>query len=134
LLTGGAIAAYTLSDRYAVTTLGMPPLVQYPLTVVWLTALLTPFAVRRRDDVRDVWRAHRSAVVGVSLISTVAYVLVLVALSFAPVSFVAPTRELSIVVAVALGARVLGEVDVRRRLVAAGAVVAGVALLTASLV
>ncbi len=132
-LTGSAIAAYTLSDRYAVTTLGMPPLVQYPMTVVALTALLSPFAVRRRDDVRAIWRAHRSAVVGVAVISTVAYVLVLVALTFAPVSFVAPARELSIVIAVALGARVLGEVDVRRRFVAAGVVVAGIALLTVSL-
>ncbi|MEX0990210.1 MAG: EamA family transporter [Actinomycetota bacterium] len=133
LLTGGAIASYTLSDRYAVTALGMPPVVQYPLTVVMLTAVLTPFAARRRAEVRMVCRAYRGAVVRVAIISTLAYMLVLTALSFAPVSFVAPARELSIVVAVALGARVLGEVDVRRRLVAAGAIVAGIAVLTLSL-
>ncbi|MEX2275172.1 MAG: DMT family transporter [Actinomycetota bacterium] len=133
LLTGAAIASYTLTDRRSVTTLGIPPLVVFPLTQLALTALLTPSAWRRRAEVAGVWRDHRRTIVAVSVISATAYLLVLTALTFAPVSYVAPARELSIVVAVLLGARVLGEVDVRRRLVAAGAVSAGVVALTIGL-
>jgi len=56
---------------------------------------------------------------------------VLVALTIAPVSLVAPGREASIVIAALLGTRVLGEGDVRRRLVAAGVILAGIACLAA---
>ena len=133
LLTGGAIACYTLTDRRAVTTLGVPPLVQFPLSQFVVTVLLTPSAWHRRDEVGTVWRAHRATIVLVSILAAAAYLLVLTALTFAPVTYVAPARELSIVVAVLLGARVLGEVDLRRRLLAASAVSAGVIALTVGL-
>lgn len=55
--------------------------------------------------------------------------LVLWALTLAPVSLVAPTREVSIVLGAALGASLLGEPAGIRRVAAAIAVVAGIALL-----
>jgi drug/metabolite transporter (DMT)-like permease len=55
--------------------------------------------------------------------------LVLWALQLAPVSLVAPAREVSIVIGAALGARMLGEPAGTRRLIAAIAVVLGIALL-----
>ncbi len=62
-------------------------------------------------------------------LSALAYVLVLYALERAPVSYVAPAREVSIVVGAALGVGVLSEADGARRLAAAGAIVAGLAAL-----
>jgi hypothetical protein len=55
-----------------------------------------------------------------------AYLLVLTALVFTPVSYVAPAREISILFGTILGARLLAEGDPTRRLLAASGMVAGV--------
>jgi hypothetical protein len=46
-----------------------------------------------------------------------------------PVSYIAPARELSILIGAVIGVRVLSEGDVRRRLLAAGAIARGVSAL-----
>ena len=56
----------------------------------------------------------------------------LVALTMAPVSVVAPGREASIVVASLLGTHVLGEGDPGRRAAAAVAILGGIACLALS--
>ncbi|MGZ4276250.1 MAG: hypothetical protein ACXVFK_06075 [Solirubrobacteraceae bacterium] len=66
-----------------------------------------------------------------SVVYPLAYILVLVALTLAPVSLVAPGREASIVIAALLGARVLGEGEAGRRTGAALVILAGVACLAA---
>ena len=78
---------------------------------------------------RDAWRHDRRAILGVGILSPLAYILVLVALTLAPVSVVAPGREASIVFATLLGAHVLKEGDRARRLTAALVIVAGIACL-----
>jgi drug/metabolite transporter (DMT)-like permease len=55
-----------------------------------------------------------------------AYILVLTAMQFTPVSYVAPAREISILIGTAMGVRLLGETDAPRRLAGAGAMVLGV--------
>jgi hypothetical protein len=57
------------------------------------------------------------------------YVLVLTALVFAPVSHVAPAREIGILVGTLMGGRLLAEGGVRRRMLASGLMVAGIAAL-----
>jgi hypothetical protein len=52
-----------------------------------------------------------------------------VALVFSPVSYIAPARELSILIGVTLGSRLLLEGDIPRRLLAAGAIMMGVIFL-----
>ncbi|HEX2728201.1 MAG TPA: DMT family transporter [Rubrobacteraceae bacterium] len=129
LLTGGFIAAYTLWDKHAVSALLIPPLLQSWATIVVTTALLTPLAIRDRGKVRAIWRAHRVEALGVAILSPLSYILVLTALVFSPVSYVAPAREISILIGTAMGARLLAEGDTRRRLMAASAMVAGVTAL-----
>jgi multidrug transporter EmrE-like cation transporter len=72
------------------------------------------------------------AVVG-GLLTYAAYLLVLVALTVAPLTAVAPLRESAVVLAAAWGAIRLGEAmgraDVARRILAGGLVVLGIALL-----
>ena len=58
----------------------------------------------------------RRSALAVALLSGFAYILVLYALRLAPVSYVAPARESSVLVGAALGVGVLGEGDRRRRL------------------
>jgi drug/metabolite transporter (DMT)-like permease len=126
LATGVFIAAYTLWDRHGVSTLAVPPVLFDAGTALTQLALLAPFALRRWPEVRAVWRDQRRYAFGVALLSPLAYVLVLTALSFTPVSYIAPAREVSIVIGAFIGAKVLKEADSRRRLWAAGAMAVGV--------
>lgn len=129
VLCGTAIAAYTLWDKRAVAVLLVPPLLLEWGSNLGRAALLTPVARRRWREVRHHWRVDRREVLAVALLSPIAYILVLTALVFTPVSYVAPAREVSILIGAALGSRLLAEGDARRRLVAAGAMVLGIAAL-----
>jgi drug/metabolite transporter (DMT)-like permease len=129
ILTGVAIASYTLWDSHAVGPVGGNPLLYYYGTNLVNGALLSVWALRERDRVRPVWRSSRRGIVGVALFSPLAYVLVLYALAHAPVSHVAPARELSIVIATLLGTTVLAESDRRRRLFGSAGIVLGVVCL-----
>jgi drug/metabolite transporter (DMT)-like permease len=127
--TGVAIASYTLWDKQAVGPLGLSPIVYYWATNVAECALLTPFVAHRRDEVRRTLAAHRTQVLGVAVLSPLAYILVLFALAHAPVSYVAPARELSILLGAVAGITVLDEGDRRRRMIAAGAIFVGIVAL-----
>lgn len=126
LISGLFIAAYTLWDRHGVARLHVPPVLYDAGTAFTQLALLTPFALRRREEVATEWREKKRWALGVALLSPVAYVLVLTALSFTPVSYVAPAREVSIVIGAFIGARYLKEADGHRRVWAAVAMAAGV--------
>ncbi len=129
LLTGILIATYTLWDKRAVSVLAIPPLVYENFAALARAVLLAPIGIRRWSQVKEEWRVHRKEVLGVALLSPLSYWLVLTAMVTTPVSYVAPARELSILFGTVMGARLLSEGDARRRLAAAGAVVAGVAAL-----
>lgn len=126
LLSGVFIAAYTIWDQQGVHRLAIAPVVFDGGTAFVVFALVTPFAVNRRAEIARHWREHRRYVFGMAVLSPIAYVLVLTAMSFTPVSYIAPAREVSIVIGAYLGARFLKEADGRRRLWAAAAMAAGV--------
>ncbi|MEX2543124.1 MAG: DMT family transporter [Trueperaceae bacterium] len=130
LLTGLFIASYTITDAHGVSRLAIHPLILLWSSELLRALMLTPHVYSRFDEVREVWRNHRRAVLAVSVLSPLAYLLVLSALLFTPVSYVAPVREVSILFGAALGAGFLGEGQWQRRLIAAGVMVAGVAALT----
>jgi drug/metabolite transporter (DMT)-like permease len=129
LLTGVAIAGYTLWDKHAVGPVGLAPVVYYWGTNLANALLLTAYVARRPDAMRLAWSTSRRPAVGVGLLSPLAYVLVLFALARAPVSYVAPAREVSILIGTLAGTTLLAEGDARRRLVAAGAILLGVVAL-----
>jgi drug/metabolite transporter (DMT)-like permease len=126
LITGVFIAAYTIWDKQAVSALLIPPILQSWATTLITTTLLTPLALGRRKEIASLWRAHKPEIFGVAILSPLSYILVLTALVFTPVSYVAPAREISILIGAAMGARLLSEGDSRRRLIAAAAMVVGV--------
>jgi len=129
LLTGTAIAGYTLWDKQAVGAVGLSPIVFYWGTNLVNALVLTPVALRRRADVRRAWTTSRRRAAAVGVLSPLAYILILYALARAPISYVAPARESSIVIGTLFGALLLHEPDIRRRLAAAGVIVAGVVAL-----
>ncbi len=126
-----AIAAYTLWDSHSVTDLHVPPVPYFVLGLVLQIPGLTLLLGRRHSTLLAGWRQARWSVITVSVLSPLAYVLVLRALQLAPVSLVAPARESSIVVGALLGWWVLKEPDPGRRLVGAVIVLAGIAALVA---
>lgn len=132
LLTGMLISAYTVWDSRAVTALALSPLLFDWASNLTRSLLLAPYAAGRRDRIAAVWSAHRRSVLAVAVLSPLAYILVLFAMRIAPVSLVAPARELSIVLAGLLAWRVLGEPQPGRRLTGAAVVLAGVVLLGVS--
>lgn len=125
LACASCVGAYTVWDQRAVAHLQLPPLLYDGGTQLVMFVILTPFAWARRDEVAGAWREHRGKAAIVGLLSPVAYVLVLYAMSFTPVSYIAPAREISIVIGALLGAWLLGEGDQRRRLLAAAGMAAG---------
>lgn len=132
LATGALIATYTLWDAHAVTALAVPPVILMAGSALVETVLLAPYVATRRTEVHRLWREHRTPVLVVALLSPVAYVLVLFAMRLAPVSLVAPARELSIVFG-SLGAwLLLGEPNPVRRINGAVIVLAGVAAIAVS--
>ena len=126
LITGVFIAAYTLWDKYAVSTLKIPSLVQGYASLPVMALILAPFALRGRGQTARVWLTYRRQVLGAAVLSPLAYMLVLTAMSFTAVSAVAPTREVSVLFGVLLGRRLLGEGSLGRRLGAAATIAAGI--------
>lgn len=127
LLTGAAIAGYTLWDAHSVNALSMPPLLYFTVGSLLQCVLLTPYALTRGPEVGRVWREHRREVLIVAVLSPLAYLLVLFAMQTTPVSVVAPVRELSIVIGGLLAWRVLGEPNPVRRLVGSAIILFGIA-------
>lgn len=127
LATGACIAAYSLWDSKGVTIV-TPVLYSYGLDMARLL-FLAPLAIATpsgRGEVSAILRDQRRAIVAIGVLSPGAYILVLVAYTLAPVSYVAPAREISILFGAILGLRLLGESDAPRRLAGATAIVAGV--------
>ena len=129
--TGVAIAAYTTVDR--IGTRLIDPVVYAGL--IWLSGsivlVVAAAAVGRLNGWRDPV-VFRPAAIG-GLLTLGAYLLVLFALSVAPLTAVAPLRESATVVAAAWGAVRMGEAvsrgDATRRIVASAVIVAGAILL-----
>jgi len=129
LMVGLTIGLYTLWDGRAVSKLGFDPVVYYWGGELFRVIIFTPLAARDREGVVTLWRHHRARVLGIALLSPLSYILVLAAMSQGPISHIAPVREVSILIGAWLGARILGEGDRGRRLVAAAAFAAGVVAL-----
>lgn len=130
--TGTMIAAYTVCDGMGARASG--DVLAY---IVWLFLLDGwPFALwvglrRGPDLVATIPRAWKPAIGG-GCMSIVAYGMVIWAMSIAPLAYVSALRETSVLLAAAIGTLLLGEPFGRRRILAAGLVVIGVAILQLS--
>jgi drug/metabolite transporter (DMT)-like permease len=125
-ITGLFIASYTVVDGYAVKVALMSPiLVDYFGNLVRLF-FLTPTLLRDRPAVWALWLQQRRYALIVGIFSPVSYVLVLYALKVAPLSHVAPAREVSMLFAALLGGHLLGEKDRGPRIAGAALIAAGV--------
>src|SRR5882672_3481034 len=129
LLTGCMIAMYTVVDKQAVSAALIPPIFLDWGTNLGRVILMAPLALRRRGEVKAAWMRQRKAVILVALLCPLSYIMVLTAMVFTPVSYVAPAREISILFAALMGTHWLQEGDVTRRVAAAAAMALGVVAL-----
>lgn len=135
LITGVFIAGYTLWDKYALSVVGVNPLFLEWGTTVGRAVVLGPvlaLAPRSRAQLIPTCRQQWKPAFAVAVLSPVSYMMALTALKTSPVSYVAPMREMSILIGTVFGARLLGEGDAqskRLRAIAAGAMALGVAAL-----
>lgn len=126
VVTGVFIASYTVVDGYAVKVVLMSPiLVDYMGNFVRV-ALLAPSVLRDLPAARKLWHTQWRYALLVAVVSPVAYVLVLFAMQQAPLSHVAPAREVSMLFAALIGGQLLGEGDRLARLFGAMLIAAGV--------
>ena len=127
--TGLLIAGYTLIDGYSVKRLAIAPvLVDYFGNLLRLP-FMVPSALRDRAGVAETWRRYRLHAFVLATVSPLAYILVLYAARMAPLSHVAPAREVSMLFAALLGGRLLGEGERGMRVAGALLMAAGVVLL-----
>ena len=129
LLTGVFIASYTVVDGYAVKVLLMSPILLDYMGNFVRMGLLLPVVLRDRPAARALWLQQRRYAFIVGAISPVSYVLVLYAMQTAPLSHVAPAREVSMLFAALIGGHLLGEGDRAVRLAGAACIAAGVVCL-----
>lgn len=129
IITGLTIAAYTVIDAWAVKTLGMAPVLYYVLGLAIRSMLLAPQALGDLQSLKAQWRSNRRYIVAVGVLSPLSYTLVLFAMKMAPLSYIAPVRELSMLVGMLLGARLLREAFVPSRIVGTACLIAGIVML-----
>ena len=126
LLTGLFIAAYTVNDGWAVKSLALSPfIIDFTGNLLRVVAL-TPLALRDLPEVKREAREYVRPAAVVAVLGPLGYILVLFAMRLAPVSHIAPARELSTLVGTYFGSRLLREKAVPARLVGAACIVVGV--------
>ncbi|WP_312171261.1 EamA family transporter [Microbacterium sp.] len=129
LLTGVAIAAYTIWDAHAVRTWSLSP-VAFMVGTMLLEIPFYSIGVRRRwGAVWTLGRTQWRRIVAFSILSPLSYILVLTAIQIAPVALVAPLREVSVVLVSLFGVFVLKESRPGWRIAASAVVAAGIVLL-----
>jgi drug/metabolite transporter (DMT)-like permease len=129
VLTGALIAAYTVIDGYAVKVLLIGPvLVDYVGNLLRVPLLLAP-SLRDMAALKAAWHSQWRHALVVAVLGPLAYVMVLYAVQMAPLSHVAPAREVSMLFAALLGGRLLGEDDRGLRIAGAACMAIGVVAL-----
>lgn len=110
VLTGFVTALFTIWDKIAVRELHPFAYMYLYTSVVAAGYAWWAFSARRPpNETRDTWRGHRWAIVTIGVMNMVSYGLTLVALQQGVSSLVIGLRQVSIVLGVLMGWRLLGE-------------------------
>ena len=131
LLVSLCIGAYSVIDGHGSRLTGgnLYPLVLFIATGI--TVSIFGIVTGRSRDMAVAMRSswHRFSIAGAASVLT--YWMVLIAMQKAPVGYVTALRESSVVIVALVGTKYLGESDMKRRVIAASVVVAGLVVLIA---
>jgi drug/metabolite transporter (DMT)-like permease len=126
-ITGLLIAGYSVIDGYAVKVMLVGPVLLDYFSNLLRVPLLLPQALRDRPAFMHALRTQWKPALVVGALAPAGYIMVLYALTLAPLSRVAPAREVSMLVAALLGGHLLGESDRGLRVAGAACIALGVA-------
>ena len=129
VLTGLTIATYAIVDKRGVSHV-QPFLYMYLMTLGCALGL-SPY-VLSKWGVRAIsgeWRANPKSIIAAGLLTFLGYGLVLTAFSISRVSYVAPAREVGIVLGVLMGVFILKESFGTGRIIGSIVIVAGLVLI-----
>jgi len=133
VVIGLFIAAYTVVDAYGVKVVLIMPVLFDWFTCATRTVMMGPHVFRRRAESWQAMRGHWHLALAVGVLSPLGYILVLYALrNGAPLSLVAPAREMSMMLGTLAGMFLLREKVGIGRLAGCAAILAGVVLLGSS--
>jgi drug/metabolite transporter (DMT)-like permease len=131
--TGSLIAGYTVVDGYGIKVLGIHPVVLDWFANLIRFFMLAPIVLSNPARAREKMKGHWWLAVGVGLLSPLSYILILSAIEIgAPLSLVAPAREMSMMVGALFGMLILGERVNGWRLIGCAILILGVVLLGAA--
>jgi drug/metabolite transporter (DMT)-like permease len=128
-LTGLFIAGYSVIDGYGVKHLGVHPVLMDYFGNLLRIPLLLPALWPERAELPRLFRSQWRAALTIGTLGSAGYMLVLYAVTLAPLSHVAPAREVSMLLAALLGGKLLGEKGRGPRLAGAACITLGVVLL-----
>ena len=132
LITGACIAGYTLNDGWAVKYLLLSPIVVDFSGNLFRALVLAPRALADRAELRHEIREFGRPALIVGVLGPLGYILVLWAMTLAPISHVAPARELATLVGTYFGSRLLKEHAGWSRIIGALCIVVGVIFLASA--
>lgn len=132
LITGTLIASYTLNDGWAVKSLAISPILVDYSGNLFRSLALAPRALANPEQVRQEMRQYGHAALVVGALGPLGYILVLWAMTLAPISHVAPARELATLIGTYFGSRLLKEPVGWTRIAGALSIVLGVVCLAAA--
>jgi uncharacterized membrane protein len=127
LLTGVLIASYSVWDKAALDHLS--PVTLNGFSMAGHMLVLTPLALYLgggTGTIREEWRTHGRSAVVAGVLAPLGYLMVLAALTTSRISYVAPAREIGIVLGAAMGVLLLHEGYGSARIAGAALIVAGV--------
>ncbi len=130
IITGIIISCYSLWDKAGLDN-DVHPVTLIAFTLIGNVVGLTPsvFFNGDRTYLAEEWRIHNRSIVAAGILAPLGYVMVLIALTTSQVSYVAPAREVGIVIGTAMGVLWLGEGYGLMRIWGSVLLVAGVVLL-----
>ncbi len=120
LLVGVVIGVFTIWDSAGVLTQGLPPVGLYWGSVVAQALILAVPSLRRPAATLATAKAHPFPILLFGVLAPLAYMLVLIAIQFAPVAVVAPAREVSVIIVGLAGWLLFKEPNPVQRLIGAG--------------
>jgi drug/metabolite transporter (DMT)-like permease len=129
IATGVTIACYTIVDAYSVTKLMIAPLLVEYAETLFRALALSGKAWNQRASLRVELTHCWAGALCIAILWPLSYIMALSAMKLAPVSHVAPVREMSMMFGMYLGARFLQEQHVMRRLIGSALIACGVAAL-----
>jgi drug/metabolite transporter (DMT)-like permease len=126
-MTGLTIACYTIVDGYSVKVLLLSPILVDFAENLFRTIVFSYRGWRERATLPEEFARCWKEALGIAVLTPMAYILVLFAMRIAPVSHIAPAREMSMMIGAYFGTKLLHEGNAKQRIFASLLIASGVA-------